>query len=266
MATRKKDIASVDLELNENQLKYLRSNEYATLEGLGITSPELRAWQKNPLFRTIEALTKEGNPVTCGNFEAYLPAICAGLLVHLGYTYVDIENRLELERGILLQWLDEDVENEEEYDENEDGTPYDGDVFTSAQNAASDTDPKIEKIRKEYEAEKHEITEKQSLAIPLMLAGKNDQEVGDVIGVSRYTIISWRKDAAFADELHEARTLLRESQLHELSATISKAFKVVEEMLDHKDPQVRLKAALGLLKGTNFRPPEIPKHRHWSGY
>ena len=87
-----------------------------------------------------------------------------------------------------------------------------------------------------------------------------------MIGVSRYTIISWRKDASFAEELHEARTLLRESQLQELSATITKAYKVVEEMLDHKDPQVRLKAALGLLKGTNFRPPEIPKHRHWSGY
>ena len=110
--------------------------------------------------------------MTRGNFEAHLPAICAGLLVHLGYTYVDIETRLELESGILLQWLDEDVEHEEEYDEGEDGNPYDGDVFMSAQNAASETDPKILKVRKEYEAEKDEITEKQSLAIPLMLAGK----------------------------------------------------------------------------------------------
>ena len=261
MATRKKDIASVDLELNENQLKYLRNNEYATLEGLGITSPELRAWQKNPLFRTIDALTKEGNPVTRGNFEAYMPAICAGLLVHLGYTYADIEDRLELESGILLQWLDLDIDPEEENYEDGDDNPYDGDVFTSAQNAASETDPKIEKIRKEYEAEKHEITEKQSLAIPLMLAGKNDQEVGDVIGVSRYTIISWRKDSSFVEELHEARALLRESQLQELSATITKAFNVVEELLEHKDPQVRLKAALGLLKGVNFRPVEFRKTR-----
>ena len=50
MATRKKDIASVNLELTDNQLKYLRNNEYATPEGLGIKSPEFRAWQKIPFF------------------------------------------------------------------------------------------------------------------------------------------------------------------------------------------------------------------------
>ena len=257
MATRKKDIASVNLELTENQLKYLRNNEYATLEGLGIKSPEFRAWQKNPLFRTIEALTQEGDPVTSGNFEAHMPAICAGLLVHLGYTYEDIETRLELESGTLLQWLDEEFISENGGEADDDS--YDPDFFISANNCASETDPKTEKIRKEYEAEKHEITEKQSLAIPLMLSGKTDQEVGDVIGVSRYTIISWRKDASFAEELHGARTLLRDSQLQELSTTITKAFKVVEDLLEHKDPQVRLKAALGLLKGVNFRPVEFPK-------
>lgn len=262
MATQKKDITSVNLELTENQLKYLRNNVYATLEGLGITSTELHTWQKNPLFRTIEVLTQQGHPVSCGNFEAYMPAICAGVLVHQGYTYDEIETRLELESGILLLWLDDNFELETD----EDDDYVDPEIFTSARDAASETDPSLENIRKENEAEKQEITEKQSLAIPLMLAGKTDQEVGDLIGVSRYSIISWRKDAFFAEELHEARSLLRESQLQELSATISKAFKVVEEMLDHKDPQVRLKAALGLLKGTNFRPPEIPKHRHWSGY
>ena len=257
MATRKKDIASENLELTEDQLKYLRNNEYATLEGLGITSPQFRAWQKNPLFRTIEALTQAGDPVTCGNFQAHLLEIRAGVLVHLGYTYDDIETRLELENGILLRWLDDEFVLETD----EDGTDvnYDPEIFLSATNGASETDPKIKKIREQYEDEKREITEKQSLAIPLMLSGKTDQEVGDVIGVSRYTIISWRKDASFAEELHEARTLLRDSQLQELSATITKAFKVVEDLLDDKDPQVRLKAALGLLKGVNFRPVQFSK-------
>ena len=257
MATRKKDIASVNLELTEDQLKYLRNNEYATLEGLGITSPQFRAWQKNPLFRTIEALTQAGDSVTCGNFEAHLLEIRAGVLVHLGYTYDEIETSLEIESGILLRWLDEEFVLESD---DGDGSNYDPEIFLSAANGASETDPKIKKIREQYEMEKREITEKQSLAIPLVLAGKTDQEVGDVIGVSRYTIISWRKDASFVEELHEARSLLRDSQLQELSATITKAFKVVEDLLDHKDPQVRLKAALGLLKGVEFRPVEFPKH------
>ena len=198
-----------------------------------------------------------------------MPEICAGVLVHQGYTYEDIETRLKLESGILLRWLDEEFvpeNDEDENDEDENDDYYDPEIFISAQNGASETDPKTEKIRQEYEVEKREITEKQSLAIPLMLAGKTDQEVGDVIGVSRYTIISWRKDASFVEELHEARTLLRESQLQELSTTITKAFKVVEELLDHKDPQVRLKAALGLLKGVNFSPvqfPQLPPSRQY---
>ncbi len=259
MAPRKKDIASVNLELSEQQLLYLRSTHYATLEGLGINSCEFDTWQNDALFRTIEALTEEGDPVTRGNFESHMPEVCAGFLVHQGYRYEDIETRLELESGILLKWLDVDANHEEDEDDDGDDNPYDGDIFISAQNAACETDPKTEKNRKEFEAEKREITEKQSLAIPLMLSGKTDQEVGDMIGVSRYTIISWRQNSSFAEELLEARTYLQESQLQALSTAISKAFKVVEELLEDKDSQVRLKAALGLLKGVEFRPVKFPK-------
>lgn len=259
MTSPMKDITSEILELSEKQLEYLRNSRVASLEGLGVEPCELRDWQKNPLFRTVEALIDSFCSLDETNFEAHLPEISAGLLVHLGYTYAEIEAHLKLEHGTLLRWLNSKIAADRKFYTDTKNENYDGEIFKTALNCANYSDPIAQEERENFENEKRAISEKQSLAIPLILAGKTDKEVGDVIGVSRYTIISWRHDSSFAEELHTEREILRESQLQALSTTITKAFKVVEELLEDKNPQVRLKAALGILKGVNFQPQVIPK-------
>ena len=127
-------------------------------------------------------------------------------------------------------------------------------IFHCADTYIEEYDPKLEKKQK---ADRAEIESKQSLALPLIIAGKSDQEVADEVGVSRQTVHNWRnKDLLFQGELEDAKESLRQAQLATISKIADKAFKTVDELLDNPDPKIRLKAALDVLKGTEWKPPK----------
>lgn len=82
-------------------------------------------------------------------------------------------------------------------------------------------------------------------AIDLLVTGKTDQEVADLVGVSRSTVTGWRLyNPTFAAELNKRRKEVWGAAGDRLRTLLLKAFDVVESALNAGD----VKAALEFLK------------------
>lgn len=82
-------------------------------------------------------------------------------------------------------------------------------------------------------------------AIDLLVTGKTDQEVADLVGVSRSTVTGWRLyNPTFAAELNKRRKEVWGAAGDRLRTLLLKAFDVVESALNAGD----IKAALEFLK------------------
>ena len=235
---KRKQISEITLQLSDKQHMALQSDN-ATPEGLGINQSTYNKWFQDPYFRVLWYTLKEYE-IEQDEINKYDVEFKAAALVYYGFTYEIVENYLSLKSGTIIEWMD--TENQ------------DGEIFGSALKYAEEHDPK----RKEkQEAASLDIASKQSLALPLILAGKSDQQVANEIGVSRHTILNWRnRDKHFMKELEEAKKSLRQAQLATLSRIVDKAFKTVEELLDSQDPKIRMRAALNVLNGTYWKPPK----------
>jgi hypothetical protein len=94
---------------------------------------------------------------------------------------------------------------------------------------------------------RHELSPAQERALPLVLAGRTDREVADVVGVGRQTIWRWRNEIpVFVAALNRERHELWASNSDRLRSLTSKALAVVDEALDASDVQTAL-AVLRLL-------------------
>ena len=98
-------------------------------------------------------------------------------------------------------------------------------------------------------AEKQALKDQQLLAIPLIVAGKSDAQVAEAIGVARETVNRWRNhDFDFQRELRQSREAHLDSHMMALTRVNKKAVDVLENLLDSDDEQIRLRAAMHLLK------------------
>lgn len=89
------------------------------------------------------------------------------------------------------------------------------------------------------------LSERQFLAIPLILAGKSDQAVADELEVSRETIWRWRnEDFNFVAALNVERNQIFDSARDRLEGLVTKALDCVEKAIDTGDTR----AALAILK------------------
>ena len=235
---RKKKISEIPFQLTDKQ-RIALGHQTTTPQGLGIKQTTYDAWFNDPYFRALWYAIEEGD-IYYDDINQYDIEFKAAVLVYYNFTYEAVEDYLSLQSGTIIKWLDTD--NKE------------GRSFHCASAYIDDYDPKLEQ---KQEAAKAELENKQSLALPLIVAGKSDQQVADEIGVSRQTIHNWRtKDIRFQEELEEAKESLRQAQLVTISKIADKAFKTVDELLDNPDPKIRLRAALDVLKGTEWKPPK----------
>ena len=100
-----------------------------------------------------------------------------------------------------------------------------------------------------HETEKQALKDQQMLAIPHILAGKSDAQVAEAVGVARETVNRWRNhDNNFQDELSQSRVAQVNARVIALSSVNTKAIEVMEELLDSDDEQIRMRAAMHLLK------------------
>lgn len=81
----------------------------------------------------------------------------------------------------------------------------------------------------------HGLTMEQLNAIDLLVTGKNDQEVANIIGVNRVTVTKWRNyDIYFQAELNRRRKEIWSSSLDKMRALLPKAMERLEQEVDSK--------------------------------
>lgn len=235
---RKKKISEIPFQLTDKQ-RIALEHQHINPQGLGVKQATYDAWFNDPYFRGLWH-TIEEEEIYYDEINKYDIEFKAAVLVYYGFTYEAVEDYLSLKSGTIIERFYSDSDE--------------GDIFHRAGTYIEECDPKLEKKK---QATKAEIESKQSLALPLIITGKSDQEVADEVGVSRQTVHNWRnKDSDFKQELEETKESLRQAQLVTISKIADKAFKTVEELLDNPDPKIRLKAALDVLKGTEWKPPK----------
>lgn len=235
---RKKKISEIPFQLTDKQ-RIALEHQTTTPQGLGVKQTTYNAWFNDPYFRALWYAIEE-EEIYYEEINKYDIEFKAAVLVYYSFTYEAVEDYLSLKSGTIIKWLHPEGQE--------------GDIFHYALTHIKEYDPKLEKKKK---ADRAEIESKQSLALPLIIAGKSDQQVADEVGVSRQTVHNWRnKDQRFQEELEEAKESLRQAQLVTISKIADKAFKTVDELLDNPDPKIRLKAALDVLKGTEWKPPK----------
>lgn len=100
-----------------------------------------------------------------------------------------------------------------------------------------------------------ELNEQQLRAIELLVAGHTVTETAEEVGVARETVSRWRsQDPLFMSELSGLQDLMWEASADRLRASAVKATKALEELIEHKDPAVRLKAIALSLKSLQALP------------
>jgi hypothetical protein len=91
---------------------------------------------------------------------------------------------------------------------------------------------KMAKATKGYKREQG-LTTAQLNAIDLLVTGKTDQEVADIIGVNRVTITKWKNyDIYFQAELNKRRKEIWGASIDRIRALVPKAMERLEKEVD----------------------------------
>ncbi len=100
------------------------------------------------------------------------------------------------------------------------------------------------------------LTPEQLNAIDLLILGKTDREVSEIVGVRRETITKWHKNPFFTAELNVKREdLWRDSKLR-LRALASEAVNVLTNGLHSTDEKIAITAAVHILKTVGLYDKE----------
>ena len=242
MSEKKNDNQVVGISADSNQLHLTEDQELAIklwksgdteriAAAIGVTVDVIHDWRKQPLFKVV--LRNRQNALGASMEELQAVALALD-----NTSFAEIEKLLELHPGTVRDWakdfdtpfakLLEEFRMESREEE-----------FDQATCEATDKRQAAEKVLKEQ----------QMLAIPHILAGKSDAQVAEAVGVARETVNRWRNhDEDFQDELSQSRVAQVDARVIALSSVHAKAFEVMEEFLDSDDEQIRMRAAMHLLK------------------
>ena len=132
-----------------------------------------------------------------------------------------------------------------------------------------------EQISKTFElmqerSEAPKLTPEQLNAIDLLILGKTDREVAEIVGVRRETITKWHKNPFFSAELNVRREELWIDAKLRLKSLVHEAVNVLTNGLASKDEKVAITAAVHILKTVglygevkqNFGP-DTPEEVVW---
>jgi hypothetical protein len=106
------------------------------------------------------------------------------------------------------------------------------------------------------------LTDEQQRAVPLILMGRTDREVGEELDLARETITRWKNETPqFIAALNHERRQMWDASRNNIHSLVRKAVAVVEKALDQNDTR----AALAILKMTGFSdaelgPAELPEN------
>ena len=105
------------------------------------------------------------------------------------------------------------------------------------------------------------LTDRQRLALELILAGKTDVRVAQSVGVARRTICRWRHtDANFIAELRRRRKVMWDGVSDRLRSLLEPAVEVLAEQLANPYDRSRFRAATTLLRLVNVKAMLAVRH------
>jgi IS30 family transposase len=98
------------------------------------------------------------------------------------------------------------------------------------------------------------LSDKQEMAIELVVCGMSDRDIAEQTGKSRQTINRWRNhDPDFRAVLAERRKATRERHRDELSGLVSEAIEVMRDVMREGDMSTRLRAAQAVLRMSGLQ-------------
>ena len=190
-------------------------NEIAA--ALDITPELLTQWKNLPIFLAEIADHRLG-------VEASPEEKQAAALVFANTSYAQTEAIVGLEEGTLIEWVQED------------GFWTENNSFSELLKEMKEGVPNKFNEAPEPEVENRRLSDDQVRAIPLIIEGKTDAQVGETLGKRRETINRWRnQDEHFIKELQVAREAYLDAQITALSATTPKVITVLQDLLDSED-------------------------------
>ena len=225
------------LSLSEMQLYALTAEVFEEMsldriiQAIGITAEEAEEWQSNPFWLVCFHIKGD---VPSSSFVSCFDAVQAGFLASIGAAYKDIEILLGLPSGEIVRWLNSEWEEEPSTDA---GRKHK--AFHAAEGALWSM-----KLHLKREG----MSDKQRQALPLILAGKTDKEVGEAVGVCRETVSDWKHLDHFKSMLNAERERLVVVNRERLGTLFEKACASASELMDSADERIRLQATLGVLK------------------
>ena len=92
------------------------------------------------------------------------------------------------------------------------------------------------------------LSEKQIIAIELLMASQPVASVAESAGVSRVTIYRWLKDGDFKAELDKRKNALIERSSRKLAGALNQAIDVLINLLSAKNPNIRRLTAGNLIE------------------
>ena len=106
-----------------------------------------------------------------------------------------------------------------------------------------------------------QLSIEQLNAIDLLVTGKTDAEVAEVVMVTRQTVNEWRnKNATFAAMLNRRRQEAWGVYADRLRGLLGKAVEVLETCLEHTDDlRLQQNAAIHILRATGLYGLQVPE-------
>ena len=103
-----------------------------------------------------------------------------------------------------------------------------------------------------------ELSDRQQLAMPLVVAGKADKEVADEVKVTRETVWRWRHQPEFIAALNTYRKEVFGATQERLRDLVTGAVEALAEGLADENPRVRVQAAVHILKAAKLYGERLP--------
>ena len=116
------------------------------------------------------------------------------------------------------------------------------------------------------------LTPEQLNAIDLLILGKTDREVSEIVGVRRETVTKWHKNPFFTAELNVKREALWTDAKLRLKALVYEAVNTLTSGLHSTDEKVAITAAVHILKVAGIYDkgvgsidlPKTPEEAVWA--
>lgn len=199
----------------------------------GVSLKTVENWKEQPLFLAEIAETRLG-------IDPDTPQKQAAALAFGGVSYADAEGIIKLKEGTIMKWAQD---------------------RKSKFNLLNSEMKRLVYVPPERDDSSDDLSVEQTQAITLIMEGKNDTEVAEVIGKTRETVNRWRHhNDEFIVALDHARETYLDSQIAAVSTGAQKAIAVLDSLLDSEDEKIRFQAASLLLKSAPSQTKLNRKH------